>query len=214
MFDFYCERTDSSFWSEPFNALTNIAFILAGLFAFYLLSKKEEKPYHLTMLASLMVIIGIGSFLFHTFASYWSLLSDIIPIYLFQILFIWAYQRYKLNFSLGKTILGFSLFFAAIIVSKLITFDINGSEIYLPSICMLIIFGLLSKHVDKKVDKVLFWASFTFTVSIILRSIDMMICEQFPLGTHVGWHTLNAVVVFLCWYSLFEKATQAEIKHD
>ncbi|NCV65913.1 MAG: hypothetical protein EBW16_06880 [Burkholderiaceae bacterium] len=28
--DIYCERLDASFWSEPINAITNLAFIIAG----------------------------------------------------------------------------------------------------------------------------------------------------------------------------------------
>ena len=30
-FDLYCERTGVEFWSEPVNALTNLAFVVAGL---------------------------------------------------------------------------------------------------------------------------------------------------------------------------------------
>lgn len=29
--DLYCERTTSAFWAEPVNALTNLAFVIAGL---------------------------------------------------------------------------------------------------------------------------------------------------------------------------------------
>jgi hypothetical protein len=29
--DLYCERTGADFWSEPVNALTNLAFVAAGL---------------------------------------------------------------------------------------------------------------------------------------------------------------------------------------
>jgi len=31
MIDNYCERIDPSFWSEPVNAMTNLAFIVAAL---------------------------------------------------------------------------------------------------------------------------------------------------------------------------------------
>ena len=29
--DLYCDRTGPEFWSEPVNALTNLAFVIAGL---------------------------------------------------------------------------------------------------------------------------------------------------------------------------------------
>ena len=34
--DLYCERTDPSFWAEPVNALTNIAFLIAAYAAYRL----------------------------------------------------------------------------------------------------------------------------------------------------------------------------------
>ena len=32
-------------------------------------------------------------------------------------------------------------------------------------------------------------------VSLFFRSIDMAVCDSFPLGTHFLWHILNAVML-------------------
>lgn len=203
MIDNYCERIDASFWSEPINALTNIAFVLAGLCAFYLLSKQQNKTIHLTVLASFMIIIGIGSFLFHTFANQWSLFADIIPIYLFQLIFLWAYQRYLLSFSITQILVVYALFISCILLTRFLPFNINGSEMYLPTIAIMVLFSFAAKLKNKRVDCYLLYASLLFSVALIMRTIDESICQHLPLGTHFGWHLLNAGVLFLSWYSLF-----------
>ncbi len=35
--DFYCERIDTSFWSEPTNALTNIMILIGGVIGYRLI---------------------------------------------------------------------------------------------------------------------------------------------------------------------------------
>jgi len=36
-----------------------------------------------------------------------------------------------------------------------------------------------------------------FTVSLAVRTIDLAICDTFPLGTHFLWHLLNATVLYV-----------------
>lgn len=208
--DYYCERIDLSFWSEPVNALTNLGFILAGLLAFYLMSKSSDKvsgSVHLKLLASFMIIIGVGSFLFHTLANYWSMMADIIPIYIFQVIFLWSYLRYALKFTRLQTLVGFAIFIVSVIATKVIPFDINGSEMYLPSIIILVVFSILAKVRNAKLDLALLLASLCFCISLTMRTIDQSICNQFPLGTHFGWHLFNSAVLFLLWFSLYKVQT-------
>ena len=68
--DGYCERVDFSFWAEPVNAVTNLAFLIA---AFILWRRIKGQGMPLAMgLVVIMAVIGIGSFLFHTFATQWA----------------------------------------------------------------------------------------------------------------------------------------------
>ena len=90
----YCERMlNGAFWAEPLNALTNIAFWLAAIAAFilWLRTPGTERRIFDLLLIILVAIIGTGSFLFHTFATRWSILADTTPIGLF----IWALRRWK-----------------------------------------------------------------------------------------------------------------------
>jgi len=64
--DQYCERMGPEFWAEPVNAVTNLAFVLAALVVW-------PRAVGLgRVLAVILVAIGIGSFLFHTFAQPWA----------------------------------------------------------------------------------------------------------------------------------------------
>ncbi|PID37237.1 MAG: hypothetical protein CR993_01205 [Rhodobacterales bacterium] len=78
--DIYCERTDPSFWAEPWNAASNAAFILAGLWGLYEAKKRGQMVPVVIALCTLVLCVGIGSFLFHTYANVWSGFADTGPI--------------------------------------------------------------------------------------------------------------------------------------
>ncbi|MEL7276734.1 MAG: hypothetical protein AAGK98_09685 [Pseudomonadota bacterium] len=70
--DSYCERTDFTFWSEPLNAITNAAFLIAALVVFLILRREGRMDPGLGLSLAILTAIGIGSFLFHTFATGWA----------------------------------------------------------------------------------------------------------------------------------------------
>ena len=90
--DTYCERTDATIWSEPLNALSNLAFIAAFVASVYCYRRyREEAGQHrweFVLLLGLLCAIGIGSFLCHTFATRWALVADVGPITLFQFAYL------------------------------------------------------------------------------------------------------------------------------
>ena len=84
----YCERGwDASFWAEPLNAISNGAFIIAGLVAAVVLARSPRTDWALPewVLISLVFLIGTGSFMFHTYATVWSIPFDTVPISLFML---------------------------------------------------------------------------------------------------------------------------------
>ena len=92
----YCERGgDPSFWAEPLNAISNGAFVIAGLIGAWQLVRSPRKDPALFewLLVVLVICIGIGSFMFHTYATVWAIPFDTIPISLFML----AYLGYALR---------------------------------------------------------------------------------------------------------------------
>ena len=84
----YCERGgDPAFWAEPLNAVSNAAFIIAALFATreFFLRPSGQRGLAEAGLILLVYVIGIGNFLFHTYATRWASIADTAPIGLFML---------------------------------------------------------------------------------------------------------------------------------
>lgn len=199
--DIYCERIDASFWSEPVNALTNIVIFLGGFIGFIIISKLNDpkaSSQHAKLAALLAMITGIGSFLFHTFANTLTMWLDIIPILFFKIISI----NFYLNFIFKKSI-GFRITFLFSFIlltlylqSSLFKPYFNGSMMYFPSIITLLFFAFFSIRLGfSTVGKYTFLGVGLFIASIAARSFDLEVCQEFSLGTHFIWHTLNGFLI-------------------
>ncbi len=230
--DIYCERLDGTFWAEPINAVSNIAFIIAAILAARLVIQRNRssgptyrssgltrgspggddpavrdprvKPEGLYLwmdtlfLSSMIGVIGVGSFLFHTVAAPWSMLADVIPIFIYKLSFLALYARRIMRLSsfrvlmlmFGFIVLGYSTY-------ALPKDWLDGSLGYAPALIFLLGYAVYH-YVTHKVERsLLFIAAGVFVVSLALRSIDMAVCDTVPIGVHYMWHILNAVVLYL-----------------
>ncbi|GAB6841893.1 hypothetical protein HNR00_001986 [Methylorubrum rhodinum] len=197
----YCERTDAAFWSEPVNAATNAAFLVAAVAA--ALRARGDRP--VLALACVVAVVGIGSFLFHTLANRWSMLADVIPIAVFiHGYFGLALARFfglrpglAALATLAFAGAGFGL---APALDALTGRDVaaltNGSIDYLPALLALLGVGLgLARRVPWAGRAVLGTGAL-FVVSLAFRTLDARACAALPLGTHFLWHGLNALVLY------------------
>ena len=130
----YCERRDHGFWSEPVNALTNIAFLLAAAAAFALWRRRRETDYPALALIVVTALVGVGSFVFHTVATRGAMLFDVVPIAVFIYgYFLLALRRFFGLGALASTAI--TLLFAAGSYLVEITFHgLHGSVGYLPAL--------------------------------------------------------------------------------
>lgn len=195
--DLYCERVGADFWAEPINALTNMAFILAALGAWRLSSRSSNPPDGMWVLLLTAVVIGVGSFLFHTTATTWARVLDIVPILFFQLAFLWLYGRQIIALDRFTMAVALTAYLAASIAGRQFPEILNGSLIYAPTI--LAIFGLGIYHARHaavaRFD--LLAAAGMLAAALLFRSIDNAVCGTFPIGTHFLWHLSNGVVVYL-----------------
>ncbi|MCE7029037.1 ceramidase domain-containing protein [Jiella avicenniae] len=196
--DAYCERTSAQFWAEPLNAWSNLAFIAVGLVGLSLWKMRGGRDLPSQALCVLVLVIGIGSFLFHTFATRWASLADVLPI----AVFIYGYFALALSrfFGLSALISGFCTagFMAASFLAEPVFSTLVGSSAgYLPALfAMLVIGGILVSRKQEPGGLVLA-AGATFLVSLTFRMLDTPLCGLWPLGTHPLWHLLNAVTLGL-----------------
>jgi hypothetical protein len=199
--DNYCERLGPGFWAEPWNAVTNLAFILAAVGGYAYAARQERLDWPLIVLITITVAVGIGSFLFHTFATVWAVLADVIPIQLFILVYFTLAMRRFAGFPWWGAVLATLVFIAFSAVGGGLLGDLagerlNGSEGYLPPLAALLAVGA-ALYVAGRTGPggSLMIAGLLFAVSLSFRTVDMAVCQAFPLGTHFLWHVLNGVLL-------------------
>ncbi len=206
--DLYCERTDFGLWSEPVNALTNLAFILAGaLLLVRLLRGRPGAGGSVAALPVLLMLVGACSLAFHLLATVWAGWVDTLSILLFACVFLYAFFRVAGGASRALSLAAAIGFFALTFATKLWAPDLrlNGSEVYLPMVLALFaMIAYLSRARELRMQFAL--ATAILLVSLTFRTIDAAVCAQFPLGTHFIWHLLNALVLYLLTAALMRRA--------
>lgn len=214
----YCERgQDPSFWAEPLNALSNAAFIVAALVATrdYLAVAPERRSPAAALLIALTFVIGIGSFLFHTFATRWASLADQIPIALFMLAYFAFLIRRILGLGWIYVALALVAFYATLRYAGTIQCDyatllpitsrsgarcLNGTVGYLPAFFALVGSSIVVARYPA--GRSIALASGVFLVSMTFRTLDIEICELSRLGGHLSgshfvWHVLNGLTLYI-----------------
>jgi hypothetical protein len=194
----YCERLDASYWAEPLNALSNLAFLAAAALVWP--GVRGDRPARL--LTGVLAVIGVGSWLFHTHAQVWALYADVIPIQAFILIYVYfATTRFFAApwWAGAASVAGFLL--VAPLVAKAIAGAVgplNGSVGYLPVPILIAGYALALRR----------RAPGILVASLVFRTLDAAICPVLPIGTHFLWHLLNAVM--LGWMILTLAAAKLE----
>jgi hypothetical protein len=194
----YCERTDAGYWSEPVNAVSNAAFLLAAWLAWRVAARAGDRAAQ--ALALLLAAIGVGSWLFHTHARMWAMLADVLPIQLF----ILAYVALATVRLFGAPWWGGMAAAAAFVpASALATRGIeavagplNGSAGYLPVPVLILLYALALRRQAPEAARGLAIGAGLLLLSLFFRTVDQAVCAAFPLGTHLLWHLLNAPMLW------------------
>ena len=194
--DGYCERIDASFWSEPLNAITNIFFLVAAVWVL----RREGLNSTARILALILGMIGVASFLFHSFAQAWAGALDVLFILFFTLLYLFAASKDFMGAPRSiALIITLGYFPFSIFVDWLtlpLTF-LGSTRIYMPVPILIILFSLLLYKRLPIVSRGLAVGAFILIISMLARILDVPLCQKIPLGTHFVWHVLNAVM--LAW---------------
>ncbi len=197
--DLYCERLGPGFWAEPLNAISNGGFVIAAWLAWRLAdSLPGRTPRTTHLLIGLLATIGVGSFLFHTLAVTWAMWADVIPIFLYQLLFLVLYLGHVARVKPLPCLGWVALFFAASwCFATLPAQWLNGSLSY--GSAFVFVAGMAAYHwrSERREPLVLALATLLFALSLTCRSLDMQVCNWLSTGTHPLWHLLNAGVLYL-----------------
>lgn len=200
----YCERIGAQVWDEPWNAVTNGAFLLAAFAAFLLWRRAGGRDRPALILTGLVFAIGIGSFLFHTLPRPWTLAADVVPIQLFAFSYFGLALVRFLGLGWVATGLGTLAFLAfalslAGLLAPALPQGLRGSAGYGAFLLGLAgVAGVLWRRPGQAATaRLIALAGVVFALSLTFRTLDQPLCDIIPLGTHWLWHLLNAIVLYL-----------------
>ncbi len=199
--DHYCERTGSGLDAEPVNALTNAAFLIAAWGAWRFFSRHPPRRGRRLVLALIAttVLVGLGSFLFHTVATRWAEWGDVLPIMLFMLLYLWLILTLFFDWPAWLKLAGLAVYFAATFYAEAaIPGDVLwGGALYLPTLFLMVVIGTVLYWRRLRGAGAFLLAIAVFLLSFTARTLDAKVCSAFPIGTHFLWHLLNAVLLYI-----------------
>ena len=197
--DGYCERLGPAYWAEPVNALTNLAFLIAALVMWRRTAGLPAAGRPMARaLCVILAAIGIGSFLFHTHATAWAALADILPIGVFILTYLYATNRDILGLPRLWALVGtlaFIPYAAALtpVFAALPFLSISSFYWTVPLLILAYALGLRRRH--PATARGLALGAGLLVVSLVFRSLDDPLCPHLPTGTHFLWHVLNGLML-------------------
>jgi len=200
----YCERAgEPGLWVEPLNLVTNLAFLLGAAAALrvFLRQSNIDPRRDLDLLALILVFfaIGIGSSLWHSFASRWAELLDVIPILIFIHGFLLLHLLRVLRLSAVAVVVALLVYEA---VNLVVAWNVppelfNGALYYAPTWAFLLLLGLDLRRRGDTLARAYLAGWLLLTGSLFFRALDQYVCEALPIGTHFLWHLLNGLLLYL-----------------
>ncbi len=194
----YCERFDGSFWAEPANAISNVAFFMTAAGILWVLRYKGRRDLPVIGLSALIACVGVASFLFHTQPTPVTGALDVLSIALFilAVFFVAIMRLFALGMAgTGLVTAGFLGF--CLMISRILGPTMGISAIYAGPLLSLFAIAAAIAPRNRKLAFHFAMTGLMFTLSVSFRIMDQPACSWFPIGTHFMWHVLNAVVAYM-----------------
>ena len=192
--DGYCERLAPGLWAEPLNLVSNAAFLIAAIWCW----GRAGGLVLPRALAALLFAIGIGSALFHSFATIWASAADVIPIAVFILAYVYAANRAYLLWPVWASALGAAGFvpWALLLTPVFAALPfLSVSAFYWPVPLLIAVYAAWLWRRWPMVGRGMALGAALLCLSLVFRSLDGTLCASWPIGTHFAWHTLNGVLL-------------------
>ena len=197
--DYYCERVGASLGAEPLNLVSNAAFFVALVLAVRQWRRLVPRPWPRVgaVMFALLAAIGVGSSLFHSFANRWAELADVIPIGLFVLVAWGVVMRSGFGWSVRGLVVGYIFLATASAAGFLLPAPwFNGSNGYFGAAATLGFACFWAHRGGLPAWRRLAGALVVFAMALLLRSIDLAVCDSLPIGSHFLWHIGVAGVAY------------------
>lgn len=176
----YCEPVGFGFIKQPINVLGNLGFLLAFFYA-----KKLIGFHHLTLVT---LLIFLGSSLWHIGLHPMGLVFDIVPIFLWLILFLWTIGKYHIKASHRVAMICAYLLILSLVSKTTTEVFPMSSGVFVAIAFTLFIIGYSIYNINRNYSYLFIYSCFLLNIAIIARIGDIPFCNQFSYGTHWIWH--------------------------
>jgi hypothetical protein len=154
------------------------------------------------VLLALAASVGIGSGLWHTLATAWAMILDVVPIALFLVWTLWLYARTVLRMSMPLALASMVGFLGISAYAQGFEELLNGSLAYAPAFIVLLGLGALHARRQETDRYSLILAAGAYAVVLVFRVLDPEVCSVFPIGTHFLRHSFTGLAAYLAMRSL------------
>jgi hypothetical protein len=196
----YCETPvgvlEAAFPAELWNTYSNLAIIFFGLAGFCVVTRRSPRSWDAYILCALLVVNGVGSFLWHGTRMRWALTLDVTPgiIFLLALTFFWA-RRVSQTWI---AVLFLGSFYFAVQYLRGTGFGYGRWATMAPAI---IFFGglLIARTMTLSREAALLGggALASAMLALTFRTIDGSMCATIPFGTHFLWHIFLSAGAFM-----------------
>jgi hypothetical protein len=205
----YCEQPIIGNYFQPLNTLSNIFFIVAAILLYYYFRTRKIKDAKSIIFLFLIVLIGLGSFLWHLNKNKVTFFCDVIPISLFFVAYIYflitviSKNKIKSAFITGIYLIFImigSIFFRSIIENNLI----NGAYEYILTLFFFTLIWIYTYTKNRQIFRKLVLVFVLFLLALVFRQADLLVCNYIPIGTHFIWHLFTASTSYFAVRALYK----------
>jgi hypothetical protein len=161
-------------------------------------------------MAILLILIGLGSFSFHTYANRLTGLFDVLAIALYLVAFAFLIPKQWSKSSIWIQLGSVLVLIICIVLTQLLIGTLKPAfpwlppGMYLGAWLTLIIYALVTQSSNSQAARFLWLAIIIFPFSLMSRQLDIPLCD-FTGGSHWLWHLINGLTLYLSSYGLCSK---------
>lgn len=220
----YCEKSVHSVVAQPANTASALTILALGAVGYGVWRRHGRGDRGTLLLVACMLLIGVGSVLFHAMPSALTLFADLVPIILF---IVWAFVLILIRLF-GQSFLQTGLHIAGFLIASLMVTLMftpqalgNGVWFVVPLLTLYVLGGtlvlrarlmmrenshLVGRHAELldrevfpqlKMGYALLQCGLVLAFGILARAYDVNLCGQFPLGLHFVWHLIVAFAAYI-----------------
>ena len=202
----WCEEKLCSFIVTPFNAWTNMAYVLVGIYVWLKMRKSKSEAFRFFGPAT--VIVGLTSFLWHSSLNFYTQIFDFFGMYTFCVLLI-MFNKARLHSwpTPPRAFHRFWIWVTGLTVLTASSLMLNPHfpiQVFVLLLILAILRTELMERLEKGEHRRWFWASFfTLLSAAVFSALDAsrIVCyaDNHWFQGHGVWHLLSALSLYFSY---------------